>query len=94
LATGLRRVQVLRLIILPQALRAMMPLILNQIVIVFQDTSLVYVVSLHDFLTAASVVASRDGRATEMYALVAVVYLVICLGTTKAAEFYRKGLPS
>jgi glutamate/aspartate transport system permease protein len=89
LATGLRRWQVMRLIVMPQALRAMGPLILNQIVIVFQDTSLVYVVSLHDFLTAASVIASRDGRATEMYSLVAVVYLVICLSVTKLAEFHR-----
>lgn len=80
----------LRLIVMPQAMRAMGPLILNQIVIVFQDTSLVYVVSLHDFLTAASVIASRDGRATEMYSLVAVVYLVICLSITKAAEFYKE----
>ncbi|MGX1787898.1 amino acid ABC transporter permease [Bosea sp. NPDC055332] len=90
-ATGLRRSQVMRLIILPQALRAMMPLILNQIVIVFQDTSLVYVVALHDFLTSASIVASRDGRPTEMYTLVAVVYLVICLTATKAVDLYRKG---
>ncbi len=94
LATGLRRWQVLRLIVMPQAMRAMGPLILNQIVIVFQDTSLVYVVSLHDFLTAASVIASRDGRATEMYSLVAVVYLMICLSITKAAEFYRRRRPS
>jgi glutamate/aspartate transport system permease protein len=94
LATGLRRWQVLRLIVMPQAMRAMGPLILNQIVIVFQDTSLVYVVSLHDFLTAASVVAARDGRSTEMYTLVAVVYLVICLSVTKLAEFYTKGRPS
>ena len=79
---------------MPQAMRAMGPLILNQIVIVFQDTSLVYVVSLHDFLTAASVIASRDGRASEMESLVAVVYLVICLSITKAAEFYRRRRPS
>lgn len=91
LATGLRRSQVMRHIVMPQALRAMMPLVLNQIVIVFQDTSLVYVVALHDFLTTASIVASRDGRPTEMYTLVAVVYLVICLTSTKALDFYRKG---
>jgi glutamate/aspartate transport system permease protein len=94
LATGLRRWQVLRLIVMPQALKAMGPLILNQIVIVFQDTSLVYVVSLHDFLTAASVIAARDGRTTEMYSLVAVVYLAICLSVTKLAEHYRKGRPT
>jgi glutamate/aspartate transport system permease protein len=91
LASGLRRSQVMRHIVMPQALKAMTPLVLNQIVIVFQDTSLVYVVALHDFLTTASIVAARDGRPTEMYALVAVVYLIICLSSTKALEFYRKG---
>jgi glutamate/aspartate transport system permease protein len=90
-ATGLRRSQVLRHIVMPQALRAMTPLVLNQIVIVFQDTSLVYVVALHDFLTTASIVAARDGRPTEMYTLVAVVYLIICLSATKGLNYYQKG---
>jgi glutamate/aspartate transport system permease protein len=93
LATGMRRGQVLRLVVLPQALRAMTPLLLNQIIIVFQDTSLVYVVALRDFMTAASVVASRDGRPIEMYSLVAVVYLVICFSSSKAVDVYRKGRP-
>ena len=90
LATGMRRGQALRLIVLPQALRAMTPLLLNQIIIVFQDTSLVYVVALRDFMTAASVVAARDGRPTEMYTLVAVVYLAICFSLSKTVDHYRK----
>ena len=90
LASGLRRFQVMRYIVMPQALRAMTPLVLNQIVIVFQDTSLVYVVALHDFLTNASIIAARDGRPTEMYMLVAVVYLIICLSSTKALDYWRK----
>jgi glutamate/aspartate transport system permease protein len=91
LATGMRRGQALRLIVLPQAFRAMTPLLLNQIIIVFQDTSLVYVVALRDFMTAASVVAARDGRPTEMYTLVAVVYLAICFSLSKAVDHYRRG---
>jgi glutamate/aspartate transport system permease protein len=91
LATGMRRGQALRLIVLPQAFRAMTPLLLNQIIIVFQDTSLVYVVALRDFMTAASVVAARDGRPTEMYTLVAVVYLAICFSLSHAVDRYRKG---
>ena len=79
LATGMRPLQALRLVLLPQAMRAMVPVFLNQVIIVFQDTSLVYVVSLRDFLTSASIIASRDGRPLEMYGFVAVVYLVICL---------------
>jgi glutamate/aspartate transport system permease protein len=91
LATGMRRAQVLRLVVMPQALRAMVPLLLNQIIIVFQDTSLVYVVGLRDFMTTASVVASREGRPTEMYSLVAVVYLVICFTLSKAVEIHKRG---
>jgi glutamate/aspartate transport system permease protein len=91
LATGMRRGQALRLIVMPQAFRAMTPLLLNQIIIVFQDTSLVYVVALRDFMTAASVVAARDGRPTEMYTLVAIVYLAICFSLSKAVDRYRRG---
>ena len=90
LATGLRPWQALRLVLLPQAMRAMTPVFLNQVVIVFQDTSLVYVVSLRDVLTAASVVASRDGRPLEMYSFVAVVYLVICLAGSAAVQVARR----
>ena len=82
LATGLRPGQALRLVVLPQALRAAVPVLLNQAILVFQDTSLVYVVTLRDFLTAASLVANRDGRPLEMFATVAVTYLAICLAGT------------
>ncbi|HWK44756.1 MAG TPA: amino acid ABC transporter permease [Stellaceae bacterium] len=89
-ATGLRPWQALRLVILPQALRAMVPVLLNQIIIVFQDTSLVYVVALRDFMTSASVIASRDGRPIEMYTLVAVVYFAICFVGSYALQRRRK----
>jgi glutamate/aspartate transport system permease protein len=90
MATGMRPWQVLRHVVMPQGLRAMTPLLFNQVIIVFQDTSLVYVVALRDFMTTASVVASRDGRPTEMYTLVAVVYLAICYSLSKAVEHYGK----
>ena len=86
LATGMKPWQAMRYIVLPQGIRAMTPLLLNQVIIVFQDTSLVYVVALRDFMTTASVVASRDGRPTEMYTLVAVIYLAICFSLAKAVE--------
>jgi glutamate/aspartate transport system permease protein len=86
LATGMKPWQAMRYIVLPQGIRAMTPLLLNQVIIVFQDTSLVYVVALRDFMTTASVVASRDGRPTEMYTLVAVIYLAICFSLAKIVE--------
>jgi glutamate/aspartate transport system permease protein len=84
-ASGLRSWQAFRLVILPQAFAAMTPLLVNQVVILFQDTSLVYVVSLRDFLTAASVIAGRDDRPVEMYCFVAAVYLVLCLAGSRLA---------
>ena len=89
LATGLKRGQTLRLIVIPQALRAMVPLLLNQIIIVFQDTSLVYVVALTDFMTASSVIAQRDSRPTEMYTFAAIVYLIICFTLSQGVVFYK-----
>ena len=64
-------------IILPQAFRNMVPVLLTQTIILFQDTSLVYVISVTDFLGAASKVAQRDGRLVEMYLFAAIVYFVV-----------------
>ncbi len=77
-ALGLNYRQVMTSIVLPQALRNMLPVLLTQTIILFQDTSLVYVISLTDFLGAASKVAQRDGRLVEMYIFAALVYFVIC----------------
>jgi glutamate/aspartate transport system permease protein len=78
-ATGLTYLEAMRYVVLPQAFRAMIPILLTQSIILFQDTSLVYVVGLHDFLTAATVVAGRDNRVVELYSFVAAVYLVLCV---------------
>ncbi|MDP9137991.1 MAG: ABC transporter permease subunit [Pseudomonadota bacterium] len=76
-ALGLRYWQVMSYIILPQAFRNMLPVLLTQTIILFQDTSLVYVLSITDFLGAASKIAQRDGRLVEMYLFAAVVYFAI-----------------
>jgi glutamate/aspartate transport system permease protein len=75
-ALGLKSWQVMLKIVLPQAFRTMLPVLLTQTLILFQDTSLVYVVSLTDFLGAASKIAQRDGRLVEMYVFAALVYFV------------------
>ena len=73
-------------IILPQAFRNMLPVLLTQTIILFQDTSLVYVISVTDFLGAASKVAQRDGRLVEMYLFAAIVYFVISLAASYAVR--------
>ena len=80
MALGMSNMRVLMLVVLPQAFRNMVPLLLTQTIILFQDTSLVYVISATDFLGAASKIANRDYRLVEMYTFVAVVYFVISFG--------------
>ncbi|MDB5760168.1 MAG: amino acid transporter permease [Burkholderia sp.] len=65
-------------VVLPQAFRNMIPVLLTQTIVLFQDVSLVYVLSITDFVGAASKVAQRDGRLVEMYLFVAIVYFVLC----------------
>ena len=77
-ALGLNYGQAMWLVILPQAFRNMIPVLLTQTIILFQDTSLVYVISGTDFTGAASKIAQRDGRLVEMYLFVAAVYFVLC----------------
>ncbi|MDX2101639.1 MAG: ABC transporter permease subunit [Alphaproteobacteria bacterium] len=92
LASGLSYAQAMRYIVLPQAFRAMLPILLTQSIILFQDTSLVYVVGLRDFLTAANIVASRDQRPVEMYLFIAAVYLVLCAGGSFAVRRLQRRL--
>ena len=76
-ALGLNYWQTMGYIVLPQAFRNMIPVLLTQTIILFQDTSLVYVISATDFLGAAAKIANRDYRLVEMYSFAAVVYFVI-----------------
>lgn len=77
-ALGMNYWQTMGCVVLPQAFRNMIPVLLTQTIVLFQDVSLVYVLSITDFVGAASKVAQRDGRLVEMYIFVALVYFVIC----------------
>jgi len=79
-ALGLNYWQTMGHIVLPQAFRNMVPVLLTQTIVLFQDTSLVYVISATDFLGAASKIANRDYRLVEMYTFAAAVYFVISFG--------------
>ena len=76
-ALGMTYLQTMGYIVLPQAFRNMTPILLTQTIILFQDTSLVYVLSITDFMGAASKIAQRDGRLVEMYLFAALVYFLI-----------------
>lgn len=85
-ALGLNYGQVMRYIVLPQAFRNMLPVLLTQTIILFQDVSLVYAIGATDFFGAADKITQRDLRPIEMYTLVAVVYFVICLALSRLVK--------
>ena len=89
-ALGLNYWQSMRYIVLPQAFRNMLPILLTQTIILFQDTSLVYVLSITDFLGAASKVAQRDGRLVEMYLFAAIVYFIMSFSLSYLVKLLQR----
>lgn len=89
-ALGMTYRQVMAKVVLPQAFRNMTPILLTQTIVLFQDTSLVYVLSLTDFLGAATKVAQRDGRLIEMYMFVAIVYFIMSYAASQLVRYLRQ----
>ena len=79
-ALGMSYVQNMRLVVLPQAFRNMLPVLLTQTIILFQDTSLVYAIGAYDMLKGFEVAGKNYGRPVEAYIAAAVLYFVICFG--------------
>jgi glutamate/aspartate transport system permease protein len=79
-ALGMSYGQNMRLIVLPQAFRNMIPVLLTQTIILFQDTSLVYAIGAYDLLKGFVTAGKIYGRVEEVYILAALVYFVICFG--------------
>ncbi len=77
-ALGMSYAQNMKLVILPQAFRNMLPVLLTQTIILFQDTSLVYAIGAYDLLKGFDTAGKNFGRPTEMYIAAAVLYFVIC----------------
>jgi len=79
-ALGMTYGQNMRLVVLPQAFRNMLPVLFTQTIILFQDTSLVYAIGAYDMLKGFTNAGKIYGRPEEAYLLAAVVYFVICFG--------------
>ncbi|WP_374691809.1 glutamate/aspartate ABC transporter permease GltK [Accumulibacter sp.] len=91
-ALGMTYSQAMRLVVLPQAFRNMVPLLLTQGIILFQDTSLVYVSALADFFGAAYKVGDRDGRRVELLLFAGAVYFVLCFTASRIVRHYQNKL--
>jgi glutamate/aspartate transport system permease protein len=82
-AMGMTYSQNMRLIILPQAFRNMIPVLLTQTIILFQDTSLVYAIGAYDMLKGFEVAGKNFGRPIETYLAAAVIYFLICFSLSR-----------
>ncbi len=85
-ALGFTYGQTMRLVVLPQAFRNMLPVLLTQTIVLFQDVSLVYAIGATDFFGAADKITQRDLRPVEMYTTVAVVYFAICFALSRLVK--------
>lgn len=94
LALGMTYRQSMRLVILPQAFRNMVPLLLTQGIVLFQDTSLVYVSALADFFGQAYGIGERDGRIVELLLFAGAVYFVICFSASLLVRRFQKKVVS
>ena len=89
-AVGMTYAQCMKLIVLPQAFRNMLPVLLTQTIILFQDTSLVYAVGAYDLLKGFEVAGKNFNRPVEMYLLAAITYFVICFGLSMLVRQLQK----
>jgi glutamate/aspartate transport system permease protein len=89
-AVGMTYAQCMKLIVLPQAFRNMLPVLLTQTIILFQDTSLVYAVGAYDLLKGFEVAGKNFNRPVEMYLLAAITYFVICFSLSMLVRQLQK----
>jgi glutamate/aspartate transport system permease protein len=85
-ALGMTYGQNMRLIVLPQAFRNMIPVFMTQTIILFQDTSLVYAIGAYDLLKGFEIAGKNYGRPIETYILAAATYFIICFSLSKAVR--------
>lgn len=93
-ALGLAPMQTFRYVVGPQAIRPMLPILLTQVIVLFQDTSLVYAIGAKDMLKAAEISGKNYNRPVEMYVFIGLLYFVICFGLSRLARGWSQGRPA
>jgi len=89
-ALGMTYWQAMKIVVLPQAFRNMLPVLLTQTIILFQDTSLVYAIGASDLLKAAEITGKNYNRPIEMYLFVALIYFAICFSLSMLVKHLQK----
>lgn len=91
LSSGLTYGQTMRYVLLPQAIRAMLPALTTQCILVLQGTTVAYVVGYDELLHTTAMIAERTGRPVELYLTVAVIYFLICYAGSLVSRHFEKG---
>jgi glutamate/aspartate transport system permease protein len=89
-AVGMTYAQCMQLIVLPQAFRNMLPVLMTQTIILFQDTSLVYAIGAYDLLKGFEIAGKNFNRPVETYLVAAIVYFVICFSLSMVVRQLQK----
>ncbi|MBB4844828.1 glutamate/aspartate transport system permease protein [Paucibacter oligotrophus] len=89
-AMGMSYGQTMQLVVLPQAFRNMLPVLMAQTIILFQDTSLVYAIGAYDLLKGFEIAGKNFNRPVETYLVAAVVYFVICFSLSMLVRRLQK----
>ena len=89
-AVGMSYSQTMQLVVLPQAFRNMLPVLMTQTIILFQDTSLVYAIGAYDLLKGFEIAGKNFNRPVETYLVAALVYFVICFSLSMAVRQLQK----
>ncbi len=89
-ALGMSYSQNMKLVVLPQAFGNMLPVLLTQTIILFQDTSLVYAIGAYDLLKGFETAGKNFGRPIEMYLLAALLYFIICFALSTIVKRVHK----
>ncbi len=92
ISTGLTHVQAMRHVVLPQAIRNMIPALVTRFIILFMDTSLAYIIGFRELTRVARIIAEREFRAFEVYTFIAVVYFVCTYAMSLAARRLERRL--
>lgn len=85
-ATGLTRIKTMQFVILPQALRNMIPALVTQFIVLLKDTSLASIIGYVDLTKAAQIVNNREIRPFQLYLFIAIVYWLCCYGMSRLAR--------
>ncbi|MBI2357569.1 MAG: amino acid ABC transporter permease [Deltaproteobacteria bacterium] len=91
-ATGLTRAQTMRYVVLPQALKNMIPALVTQFIVLLKDTSLASIIGYVDLTKAAQIVNNREIRPFELYLFIAVIYWLCAYGMSRYARYLERKL--